>query len=68
MTTAMQGDLVQLTSNLGVTHIGIMWETKFSYALGTKAAPTMTIWRILVSDGVYSYIREEGWKLHLIDS
>jgi hypothetical protein len=41
-------------------------EEKHSHGLGIKAPPTMVIWKVLIPQGVYSHIREEGWKIEVV--
>ncbi len=60
------GDLVKLTSNRGAVSIGILMEEKHSHGLGINAPPTMVIWKVLIPQGVYSHIREEGWKIEVV--
>jgi len=60
------GDLVRLTSDLGAVSLGIMVEEKHSHGLGTGVPPTMVIWKVLIPQGVYSHIREEGWRIEVV--
>ena len=62
------GDLVKLTSTQGAVSIGILMEEKHSYGLGMKVPPTMVIWKVLIPQGVYSHIREEGWKIEVVSA
>ena len=58
------GDLVRLTSTRGAVSVGILMEEKW----GPLAAPhTMQIWQVLIPEGVYSHIREEGWDIEVLD-
>lgn len=59
-----RGDLVRLTSNRGAVSVGILMEEK----RGPLAAPhTVLIWNVLIPQGVYSHIREEGWDIEVIN-
>ena len=61
---AKQGDLVRLTSTGGAVNVGILMEEK----RGPFAAPhTVLIWKVLMPQGVYSHIREEGWDIEVLD-
>lgn len=61
---AKQGDLVRLTSNRGAVSVGILMEEK----RGPLAAPpTMLIWKVLIPEGVYSHIREDGWDIEVLN-
>ena len=62
------GDLVKLTSTQGAVSVGILMEEKHSHSLGMKAPPTMVIWKVLIPQGVYSHIREEGWKIEVVSA
>jgi hypothetical protein len=62
------GDLVKLTSTQGAVSIGILMEEKHSHGLGMKVPPTMVIWQVLIPQGVYSHIREEGWKIEVLSA
>ena len=64
----MPGDLVKLTSTQGAVSIGILMEEKHSHGLGMKAPPTMVIWKVLIPQGVYSHIREEGWRIEVVSA
>ena len=61
------GDLVRLTSNRGAVSVGILMEEKRWRGLGLKAPPTMLSWKVLIPEGVYSHIREEGWDIEVLD-
>ena len=60
------GDLVKLTSAHGAVSLGILVEEKHTHGLGIKAPPTMVIWKVLIPQGVYSHIREEGWRIEVV--
>jgi hypothetical protein len=62
------GDLVKLTSTQGAVSVGILMEEKHSHGLGTKAPPTMVIWKVLIPQGVYSLSREDGWKIEVVSA
>jgi hypothetical protein len=62
------GDLVRLTSTRGAVSVGILMEEKRSHGLGLKAPPTMLIWKVLLPEGVYSHIREEGWDIEVLEA
>ena len=61
------GDLVRLTSTRGAVSVGILMEEKRAHGLGLKASSTMLIWKVLLPEGVYSHIREEGWDIEALD-
>ncbi len=64
------GDLVQLTSTQGAVSIGILMEEKHSHGHreAEREPPTMVIWKVLIPQGVYSHIREEGWKIEVVSA
>ena len=59
---AKQGDLVRLTSTRGAVSVGILMEE-----IGLAVSPTMLIWQVLLPEGVYSHIREEGWDIEVLN-
>jgi hypothetical protein len=65
------GDLVRLTSTLGAVNVGILVEekqgttTRLERAQGVPS--TMLIWKVLIPEGVYSYLREEGWQIEVLE-
>ena len=59
---------MKLTSTQGAVSIGILMEEKHSHGLGMKAPPTMVIWKVLIPQGVYSHIREEGWRIEVVSA
>jgi len=69
------GDLVRLTSTLGVVNVGILVEeerrptthVERRVRRGRDAPPTILIWNVLIPEGVYSYIREEGWQIEVLE-
>jgi hypothetical protein len=52
------GDLVRLTSTKGAVSEGLLVEAKLSHGV--------QIWRVLLPEGLYSHIREEGWDIEAI--
>ena len=58
------GDLVRLTSTRGAVNVGILMEVNL---VTFTAPPTMLIWKVLLPEGVYSYIREEGWDIEVLN-
>lgn len=65
------GDLVRLTSTLGVDRVGILVEEKQGPTQRLERAQgvpsTMLFWNVLIPEGVYSYIREEGWQIEVLE-
>ncbi len=55
---AEPGDLVRLTSTKGAVNEGILVQSKLSHGV--------QIWQVLLPEGVYSHIREEGWDIEVI--
>ena len=35
--------------------------------IGLAVSPTMLIWQVLLPEGVYSHIREEGWDIEVLN-
>jgi hypothetical protein len=63
------GDLVRLTTaRPGVLSVGILIEEKHCHGLGMGSPPTMVIWKVLLPQGVYSHLREEGWKIEVLSA
>jgi hypothetical protein len=61
------GDLVRLEADgPGGLSVGILLEEKRCHGLGMGSPPTMVIWKVLLPDGVFSHLREEGWKLEVL--
>lgn len=61
------GDLVRLTAEgPGGLSVGILIEEKHCHGLGVGSPPTMVIWKVLLPQGVYSHLREEGWKIEVL--
>ena len=68
---AKQGDLVRLTSTRGAVNVGILvdvnWGPTAWHERAQGVPPTMLIWKVLLPEGVYSHIREEGWDIEVIN-
>lgn len=64
------GDLVRLTSTRGAVSVGLLMEEKQGPTRRLKVAqrvpPTMLIWTVLIPEGVYTHIREEGWQIEVL--
>lgn len=64
------GDLVRLTSTRGVARVGILMEEKQGPTQRLERAQgvpsTMLIWTVLIPEGVYTHIREEGWQIEVL--
>jgi hypothetical protein len=61
------GDLVRLEADGpgGLSMVGILLEERLSRGvLGT--GPAMVIWQVLMPNGVFTHLREEGWKLEVL--
>lgn len=52
------GDLVRLISTKGVVSIGILMKINNVFL--------STSWEVLLPEGVYSHVREEGWRIELL--
>lgn len=55
---AKPGDLVRLTSTKGAVSEGVLVESNLRHGVRD--------WLILLDEGVYSHIREEGWDIEVI--
>jgi hypothetical protein len=52
------GDLVRLISTKDVVSIGILMKINNVFL--------STSWEVLLPEGVYSHVREEGWRIELL--
>lgn len=68
---AEPGDLVRLTSTQGAVNVGILVEEERRPTRHFKVAqpmpPTILIWKVLIPEGVYGHIREEGWQIEVLE-